>query len=254
MRTTYQSRAFGTSGPPAGFGCLPFPDVSAPIRPYGSSPSSAAAVVFPCCAAHLGLGTFLLRPRVHPDPWRVGDSCSGSPLACVCTRKGEALPGYWAVLLSRAVVSDLAERAAVLPITDGDAATFRTTESLGARKPYVSKLYSHGPRLCIPTHRPMASLPFGARLATGPPGLALAGRVSHPLDDFSEFHELPHVFIPFRPALPGRTGRGRVSARRVSRLACACACASRGPRSARPRPTLSCRLPPTNSLTQPASR
>jgi hypothetical protein len=25
------------------------------------------------------------------------------------------------------------------------------------------------------------------------------------LDDFSEFHESPHVFIPFRPALPGRT-------------------------------------------------
>jgi hypothetical protein len=36
-----------------------------------------------------------------------------------------------------------------------------------------------------------------ARLATGLPGSALAGRVSHPLDDFSEFHELPHVFIPF---------------------------------------------------------
>ena len=44
-----------------------------------------------------------------------------------------------------------------------------------------------------------------ARLATGLPGSALARRVSHPLDGFSEFHELPHVFIPFRPALPGRT-------------------------------------------------
>jgi hypothetical protein len=42
-------------------------------------------------------------------------------------------------------------------------------------------------------------------LATGLPGSALAGRVSHPLDDFSEFHESPHDFIPFRPALPGRT-------------------------------------------------
>ncbi|HEY5282923.1 MAG TPA: hypothetical protein VIM14_09050 [Polyangia bacterium] len=44
-----------------------------------------------------------------------------------------------------------------------------------------------------------------ASLATGPPGLALAGRVSHPLDDFSEFLGLPHVSLPFRPALPGRT-------------------------------------------------
>ena len=77
-----------------------------------------------------------------------------------------------------------------------------------------------------------------ASLATGPPGLALAGRVSHPLDDFSEFHELPHVFIPFRPALPGRAGS--VFGARVavgvggSRERCAAS---------------AFRLPPTNSLT-----
>ena len=162
-------------------------------------------MVFPCCAAHLGWALLLSRPRVHPDPWRVGDSCAGSPLACVCPRKGEALPGYWVVLLSRALVSDPAERAAILPFADCDAAAFGTHDSLGARKPTVSRLYSHGPHLCVPTHRRETSLPPGARLATGLPGSTLAGRVSHPLDDFSEFHELPHVFIPFRPALPGRT-------------------------------------------------
>jgi len=110
--------------------------------------------------------------------------------------------------------------------------------------PTVSRLYSHGPRLRVPTHRRRASLPPGARLATGLPGSALAGRVSHPLDDFSEFHELPHVFIPFRPALPGRTvsefvggsreaesvwgGEGR-SACRGPRTLTQAAHASRGP-------------------------
>jgi hypothetical protein len=88
-------------------------------------------------------------------------------------------------------------------------------------KSEVSRLYSHGPRLRVPTHHPVTSLPPEARLATGLPGSALAGRVSHPLDDFSEFHELPHVFIPFRPALPGRTVLARLPARpnRGQRLA-----------------------------------
>ena len=142
---------------------------------------------------------------MHPDPWRVGDSCAGSPLACVCPRKGEALPGYWVVLLSRAVVRDPAKRIAVSPMVDGLAVAFRVYDPLGAWKPPVSRLCSHGPCLRVPTHRRWASLPSGARLATGLPGSALAGRVSHPLDDFSEFHESPHDFIPFRPALPGRT-------------------------------------------------
>jgi hypothetical protein len=53
--------------------------------------------------------------------------------ACVCPRKGEALPGYWVVLLSRAVVRDPAERAAVLPTAVGVAAAFRNHEPFGAR-------------------------------------------------------------------------------------------------------------------------
>jgi hypothetical protein len=90
-------------------------------------------------------------------------------------------------------------------MVDGLAVAFRVYDPLGAWKPPVSRLCSHGPCLRVPTHRPRTSLLPGARLATGLPGSALAGRVSHPLDDFSEFHESPHDFIPFRPALPGRT-------------------------------------------------
>ena len=44
-----------------------------------------------------------------------------------------------------------------------------------------------------------------ARLATGLPGWALAGRASHPLDDDSKFPESPHdSFLSDQP-LPGRT-------------------------------------------------
>jgi hypothetical protein len=44
-----------------------------------------------------------------------------------------------------------------------------------------------------------------ARLASDLPGLALIGRGSHPLDDFSEFLESIATSYPFRPASPGRT-------------------------------------------------
>ena len=56
------------------------------------------------------------------------------PVRLCLPRKGEALPGYWAVLLSRAVVSDPAERATVLPIADGIATAFRKLDSLGTRE------------------------------------------------------------------------------------------------------------------------
>jgi hypothetical protein len=109
------------------------------------------------------------------------------------------------------MVCDPAECSAVLPIADDDAAAFRAHQPLGTRKPNcfeavltrLMSLRSYASSEDITT--------LEARFATGPPGLALAGRVSHPLDDYSEFHELPHGFIPFRPALPGRTVSGSVS-------------------------------------------
>jgi hypothetical protein len=122
-----------------------------------------------------------------------------------CPRKGEALPGFWAVLLSRAVVGDPAECSAVLPSCRQQRCCLQDSRFLGhsvshcfeavLTRPMPLRAYASSGDITAPE----------ARLATGLPGSALAGRVSHPLDDFSEFHELPHVFIPFRPALPGRT-------------------------------------------------
>jgi neurotransmitter:Na+ symporter, NSS family len=44
-----------------------------------------------------------------------------------------------------------------------------------------------------------------ARLTTDLPGSALVGRVSHPLDDSSNFLKVFASFLPIGPALPGRT-------------------------------------------------
>jgi hypothetical protein len=113
-------------------------------------------------------------------------------VACLCPRKGEALPGYWVVLLIRAVVRDPAERAALLPPGENVAAAFRNHDSLGAREPPVSGLHPHGPYPRVPTHHPECIAAPRARLATGLLGSALTGQALHLLDDFSDFPESPH--------------------------------------------------------------
>ena len=50
-------------------------------------------------------------------------------------------------------------------------------------------------------------------------GSPLAGRVSHPLDDKTRFHEVIAYSTPPRPALPGRTTSG-LSGHRVAPCAC----------------------------------
>ena len=50
-------------------------------------------------------------------------------------------------------------------------------------------------------------------------GSPLAGRVSHPLDDKTRFHEVITYSTPPRPALPGRTTSG-LSGHRVAPCAC----------------------------------
>jgi hypothetical protein len=64
----------------------------------------------------------------------------------------------------------------------------------------------------IPTARAPARLRFAdvvasavARLASDPPGSALIGRDSHPLDDSSEFQEVTASFYPNGPTELGRT-------------------------------------------------
>lgn len=57
---------------------------------------------------------------------------------------------------------------------------------LGHRKAEISRLVPRGPQARVPTHRRRRCL-RRRKARYRPGGLPLAGRVSHPLDDFSEF-------------------------------------------------------------------
>jgi len=70
----------------------------------------------------------------------------------------------------------------------------RVTLGIGNQK--LSRLHAAAHMLvCLRINAVVAD--SAARLTTGLPGSALAGRVSHPLDDFSEFRRLPHI-VSFR--------------------------------------------------------
>jgi hypothetical protein len=116
-----------------------------------------------------------------------------------------ALPSYRAVLFVRAMVEHPAECVIFAPCTGDNAAAFRRPVALGIRNSLTF-------RGCIPTAHTLTYLRFAhavtdtsARLATDPPGSALVGRVSHPLDDSSKFPEVFASFLSIGPASLGRT-------------------------------------------------
>jgi len=153
----------------------------------------------PRCAAHLRLGASSEPAAGAPSTYGASEILVRLPVGLDYPRKGETLPGHWVVLLGRAAVSDPAERALTSPmpvvalLPSGHLIPWAFGKT-------VSRLYSRGPHPRVPTHHPGNIAAPEARLATGLPGWALAGQVSHLLDDGSEFHELPHGFNPFRPA------------------------------------------------------
>jgi hypothetical protein len=101
----------------AGSGCQPFPDVFAPIRPSDSSPSSAAALVVPRCAAHLGSGASSVPAEGAPSTLDASEILVRLPVGLFFfPEEGRGLPGYWVVLLLRAVVRDPAEHAVSLAL------------------------------------------------------------------------------------------------------------------------------------------
>jgi hypothetical protein len=103
------------------------------------------------------------------------------------------------------MVEHPAECVIFAPCIGNDAAAFRRPVALGIRNSLAF-------RGCIPTAHTLAYLRFAhavtdtsARLATDPPGSALIGRVSHPLDDSSKFPEVIASFLSIGPASLGRT-------------------------------------------------
>jgi len=93
---------------------------------------------------------------------------------------------------------------AASPSSGGAGADFRQWKVLVSRYQDFSKLLSRGSRARVPTHRRIRCL-LGARLASDLPGLALVGRISHPLNDSSNFLFGFAASFPAEPALPGRT-------------------------------------------------
>ncbi len=117
------------------------------------------------------------------------------------SRRGEDLPGYWAVLFVRAVLQHPAGCDPSLPLPlferiNGETAiAFGENRTLGIRKVIVFEaMYSRPTRsrtyaspISLP--RPsQGSLPARA-------GSPLAGRVSHPLDDKRNFKETSHLLL-----------------------------------------------------------
>ncbi len=137
---------------------------------------------------------------------------TGSPQDRVCSRRGEDLPGYWAVLFVRAVVQHPAGYDPSLPLLlfekiHGEAVVaFRENRTLGIRN-------GHSFRGRNPTAHTLACLRFAglvaetvARLATGSGGLT-PGRAGFPPAgrqiEVSWSHRNPSN--PNRPAEPDRT-------------------------------------------------
>jgi hypothetical protein len=122
-----------------------------------------------------------LRARSVCDDGSPAPRCSGFSI-----RRGLRLPGYWVVFFMRAAT--MTPRPVRLSL-----ALYREQALLssGARRPRhrkseLSRLYAAAHMLtCLRINAAVTD--NAARLATDLPGSALVGRVSHPLDDFSEF-------------------------------------------------------------------
>ena len=112
------------------------------------------------------------------------------------SRRGEGLPGYWAVLFVRAVMQHPAGHDLSLPLPlleriNGKAViAFGKKRTLGVRKVIVFEATYSRPT-CSCAYASPASLPRPSQGSLpARAGSPLAGRVSHPLDDKSKFHEV----------------------------------------------------------------
>jgi len=119
---------------------------------------------------------------------------TGSPQDRIPSRRGEDLPGYWAVLFVRAVVEHPAgydPSSPLLPfgkIHGEVVVAFRENRTLGIRVDIAFEAAT--PRLTRSrAYASPASLPGPAQGSLpARAGSPLAGRDSHPLDDESKFH------------------------------------------------------------------
>ena len=188
---------------------MPFPTVIALIRPSDSLTLFGLGSGSPClrptsyeCLVLLRLPSAL----VNSVPSETSGAALRKP---PFTRKHQGLPGYWAVLFVRAIVDHLAGRAVpFVPSCWRRPYCLQVLRYLGLMPEFPFRWLNTMAHTLACLRINVVVTSDAARLTTSLPGSALAGRDSHPLDDYSKIsrrHRLPP--IPFRPALPGRIRR-----------------------------------------------
>jgi hypothetical protein len=126
----------------------------------------------------------------------------------VSSRRGEGLPGDWTVLFVRAMVDTPPETNPSSPrntFTQGllwPSMTIQRSPASGKQR-FRGRSPTARTFACLRIAHPISGI--SARLATGPGGSPLAGRISHPLDDEQKFQRSHRTSNPLRPAGPGRT-------------------------------------------------
>jgi hypothetical protein len=190
-----------------------------PLRPWLRSPLASGLpwrgrlfCAEPPCVASAGLA------RIHRREAR-RRWMTGSPLLRVVPRKDGGLPGYWTVLLLRAVVVHRAGCVLPSPISGQVAVVFEARNALDTRDEYkFPGCIPHGPHLRAPTHRRRRRhLRRKARYRLG--GLTLRRAGFAPAGRQTEFHELSlsHYFrtslawshcASYPPGVPGSAGSG----------------------------------------------
>ena len=168
-----------------------FPGVLALIGPSDSLTTFGLSSGSPCC---------------RPTSWTVAYSYPGRAGACsrdpvgdwspalrstglLPSRSSQDLPVYCAVPSVRAPFDHSARCVHLSPSSEMDTAAFRRFGTLGTWNVHIfgADSAAHTPA-CLRINEPITR--NAARLASGPPGSALAGWGSHPLDDSSDFVEL----------------------------------------------------------------
>lgn len=129
-----------------------------------------------------------------PEPAARRRLRSGSPLRLLSKGRARALPGYWATLSCRATLQDPAECGRRLARYRRRRCCLQEARLPGPSGTSRFEAFIAAQHLaCLRIAAAIAGP--GARLASGLLGSALAGRDPPPLDDCSEFHQLPHHFF-----------------------------------------------------------
>src|SRR5262249_50633822 len=197
LKITSTRAAFARPGP----GVTPFPDVNAPMQPSDSLPPSAPALV--------PLADSLPRCERLFCAHRADDTCArkrvvrrrrvtGSPRDRHWSRRGEGLPGSWAVLFVRAMVEHPAGYDPLLAHLTQRSLWPSSNSALSASGKVIGFGAAYPMARTFACRRIADSISEAvARLATGSGGLTLGRTGFAPAGRQTKFHEGIVSSLPF---------------------------------------------------------